>query len=248
MTREERTLRNRLYRSFQKQINWIVREAENLRAFREQAQQNDPYAAEISMMLSRLPEKKSIVDAILASMKVTMLAGGKRGIKAMKLSRFGITFDLKNKQALRILEEKKTLELSNYRGNIDGTTKKAISKILLDAANAGTPYTEVSKLIQEQGKAGVFSQARGELIAIQETGRAYGDGNKIVVDDFKAQYPSRQVMKHWVTVGDDRVRDEHLQNEKDGWIPSEQLHSGTGEPNAPSTDFRCRCFEEYQIE
>ena len=201
----------------------------------------------IDVILEEMPGQEEAARAIVASMKLSMNRGGRSSVKKLELGQFGIKYSVDNLEAKKFLNRKLSHELSNYRGNINKTTTDKIRKIVQKSIDSGKSYAEVSELIMGQGKSGVFSAARGELIAITETGRAYGKGARIPIDDFRLTNPTRSVLKSWSTVGDDRVRESHLANEGDGEIPYEQFHSGTGEQFAPSGDMRCRCVEEYNI-
>ena len=245
LRRYERRLVKRLRTLWAKQEEYIL---ENLHIFfvEENYAKNfiDP---NINIILSELPEKENIAKAIVATMQLSMARGAKSVIKKLALGQFGISFNLKNKESISFLSKKLSHELSNYRGNINKTTTDKIGGIINTSMKKGRSVGATAELISRQGKEGVFSVARGELISVTETGRAYGKGARIPIDEFKLTNPTRPVLKLWQTAGDERVRPSHIDNEGDGWIDYNATHSGTGEKFAPSFDFRCRCAEQYDI-
>jgi len=236
----EKRLRKRLALLWKKQMEWVIEEMGGLPQFQTNAATPQDF-------VEGMPEQKAIAETIVASMRVSLAKGGKTILKKLKLGDFGISFSLQNKEAIRFLGNKLSHELSNYRGNIHKTTTDRISKILRDAAADGRSYSETSKLIQKQAKSGVFSQARGELIATREIGVAYEKGNDIPTREFRAKFPDRRVLKLWRTVGDDRVTPQCRANEGEGWIDYSQEFS-SGDEIAPRDNHpRCRCFTERKI-
>lgn len=203
---------------------------------------------DISLALDEMPGKEKMSEEIVAAMKVSLDKGARTITRDLSLAKFGVSFSLINAEAKKFLDAKKSLELSNFRGNITDTTKKHILTILRDALTSGQSYEVTSTQIQEQGDAGVFSQARGELIATREIGIAYEVGNNIPIEQFQALNPDRLVYKFWQTVEDERVTEKHRQNQANGWILFSETFSGTGDQRAPGSDNpRCRCFTKYEI-
>ena len=218
-----------------------------LPAFQENAVRGNAWDQhEVERILANLPGKETLADAIVVTGSATMLKGGKNIVKKLKLGEFGISFTLKNPNAIRFLAAKKTLELSNFRGNISNTTKDRVQAIIVSAVDSGASYQQTAELIRDQATSGIFSKARGEMIATREAGVAYEQGNKIPVDEFRTKNPQYSVIKYWQTVEDDRVTETHKQNQDDGWIDFGQAFSGTGDQQAPGSDNpRCRCFTKY---
>lgn len=262
IARSEARLSRKVKRSFTKQIKWIVEELPSsgivddqtgnasvvfneIGVRRKVTNQNE---GDIDIFLNDLPGNEEIADILRDAEGRAMMKGGRQIVRDLKLSQFGISFSLKHPDAKRYLLARHTLEkLSNYRGNIHGVTKQKIRDILVVGIEEGKSYTQLAKEIKEQGKEGVFSIARAEHIAQREIGMAYSHGNRVPIDDFAIGNPNREILKRWNTVKDARVRFSHATNEADGWIPLNQVHSGTGEDKAPSNDWRCRCAETYRI-
>jgi len=250
--RQEARLRTRVKRVFDRQKRWIIKNMKRLSFFKDSGKNfvynENGIKKETNDFLNKMPGKKEMTEDLIDSAEASLLKGGKSAVKVLGLKEFGISFSLANKDAIRYIRLLETLQLSNYKGNIDGVTKGRIKKIIENAAESGASYSETSKLIQQQGLAGVFSKARGELIAVTEIGRAYGKGNHIPVIDFNTEFgDTHKAEKKWQTANDVNVRDTHAANEDDGWIDLEKLHTGTDEEFAPSQDFRCRCVEIYRI-
>lgn len=210
-------------------------------------QTNALYDDDIRDILNGIPHQDLLAEKIVLTMKDTMKRGAKKQIKKHNLAKYGISFSLENREARQFLGDKMELELSNYRGNIHGTTKKKIGAILKKSEQEGLSYAKTSKLIQSQGKAGVFTQARGEMIAVHEVNNAYEKGRETVTSEFLRTHPDKKAIKWWVTMGDDDVTDECLMNEAKGEIdfhepfPSGDMHAPRG--GHP----RCRCHTSDKI-
>lgn len=248
--RTEKRLAKRLKKLFRKQSEWIIKNMRSLfdrkASYRANAQGDDE---SINRFLDDMPHKADLTEEIVLVMNESLDRGAKQIMKELPEIKESIGFDIINREAARFLGKKKTLELSNYRGNIDGTTKGRILDILRSALHSGQSYEETSYQIAEQTDAGVFSQARGELIAVREIGIAYETGNRIPIDQFTLSNPDRVVLKFWQTVEDERVTKPHRKNQSDGWIPLAQTFSGTGDQQAPGSDNpRCRCTTKYRID
>lgn len=250
LARSERRLIAEVRRTWKKQLDYVVEKLKNVSAFKQE--QNSIFTNatedEINRIVNNLPYREDLVESVMVYMKVSMEKGGKTAVKKLNLGKFGISFSLQNKKAIDFLNAKKSLELSNYRGNIHQTTKTNIARILVDAAKSGQSYQKTAQLIMEQGKAGVFSPARAQLIATREVGVAYETGNNIPIREFQAENPDRAVMKYWQTVEDDRVTEECAANEDGGWLHLAEAFD-SGDDHAPRLgNPRCRCFTKYEIQ
>jgi hypothetical protein len=91
----------------------------------------------------------------------------------------------------------------------------------------------------------VFSKERAKLIAIQEVRQAYGWSSFEPAREMKRQ--GYVMEKKWRTSNDALVRETHNLNEKQGWIPLDNLWVATGDMYAPSKEFRCRCTSTTRI-
>ena len=252
INRQERRLISKLKGIWKWQAEYVIDKMKNVSIFRQQKVSANAVEDEFNRIINNLVGKQALTEEILFYMSVSMDKGGTTSVKKLKLLQFGISFDLKNKKAIDFLNAKKTLELSNYRGNIHSTTQDALRKILLDAANSGQSYQETAKLIALQGQAGVFSPARGQLIATREIGVAYETGNNIPIQDFQLKYPDREVRKWWQTVGDNNVTPECKENQEasdDAGGLNIAAPFPSGDDHAPRYgNPRCRCRTEYEIQ
>ena len=180
----------------------------------------------------------------MASIYAAMKQASDGIIRELKLSSLGFSFDINmDAQANLYFQQKLSHELSNKDGTIHQTTIDSIVSVITDAVRTGKSYQDAANQILDLG---VFSPARAQLIAVQEIGQAYGQGQHITMQGFITK-TGRLVEKKWSTVGDDRVRASHKANEADGWKDFSQGFSGTGEEFAPSADFRCRCTTQYRV-
>jgi len=259
--RQEKRMIRKIYSLLTKQRKWVESNMEDLSFFQEKDKdkrenrlnpgmlQKNTIENEIEVLLDQLPYKKDLATEIVTFMKLAIKRGGKQLVKELDLkNEYGISFDVTNPRATQFLQEKEVWELSNAQGNIDGTTKKRLKGVLIDAHDTGKSYNETAKKIQGLSKAGVFSKERGKLIAVREIGVAYEEGNAEVINEFRSKYAGRQVLKKWQTVNDARVTATHKENQGNGWIDYNQAFTGTGDQHAPGSDNpRCRCFTKYKI-
>lgn len=249
LLRQEARLGAKTYRRFKAQQAWLLVATKSLSFFAEakgvrRIETKTAYE-DIDAILDDLPFQEDMVDDIVATARATYKKGAVQGVEELNMGKFGISFDLVNDEAVAYLEKLKTLQLSDFRGSINRQTKDKIRRILVESAETGRSYTETSKLIAAQGEAGVFSRARGELIAVNQTGRAYGQGNMDMVDAFRTETGSI-VQKFWQTVDDDRVTAECATNEEQGWIGYDDAFL-SGDENAPREDNpRCRCVTTFR--
>lgn len=252
-SREKRLIR-RLRSAWRKQRDFILDGLKDLKFLPKDEENamadNVAPETEINDLVDQLPEQALVAETVVTASGVAMVRSGKRKIKEFGLAKFGISFDLENPTAKRILSKQLSHELSNGKGTIHSTTTDGIKSILTKAAENGDSIGEVSKKIRDQYDKGVFSVARGERIAQMELGRAYGEGQQIVMaeadDELRAN--GQAVEKKWNTMKDDKVRDDHRTNQNEGWIWVKQKHKGTQEMTAPSKrDFGCRCEETHRV-
>lgn len=239
-------LKRRLARSFGRQKDWIAENIQSLSFFNNKQKvkfiQIKAVKDEINNLLDDMPENENIAEAIGQSGKEVYEKGAEAAHLQLNMAKVGIDLGLINPRAIDYLKKKKTLNLSDYKGSIKRTTKKQIIKILTDAAESGQSYQDTAKQIMEQGDAGVFSQARGQLIATNEIGHAYGEGNHEMVSIYH-QETGAIVQKCWLTVNDDLVTEECMANQDEGWIEfEEQFDSGDDiAPRDSNPNCRCDC-------
>lgn len=252
LRRQEIRLQNRLVRRWKAQMKWIIEEMAALSVFKDDAQKSvrrietKEINDEVNALLDALPESVEIIDELVITARATYKKGAQQAIDDLRLGEIGISFDIVNDEAVRYLENLKTVQLSDYRGSITRTTKDRIKRILVESVEKGRSYSETARLIREQGDAGVFSQARGELISVNQVGRAYGDGNLELVQQFVSRTGSL-VEKFWQTVEDDRVTPECAANEDSGWIGMQESWP-SGDMAAPrASNPRCRCVTTYRV-
>jgi len=122
---------------------------------------------------------------------------------------------------------------------INEETARRLSKIVTDGLHdqAGVPGVARNIFNDLGADIGDMSRNRAKLIAQTETGHALGAGQR----DANKALGVKQ--KEWISVGDNRVRDEHLANEADGRIPTDKEFSD-GAMFAPD-GVGCRCTTAY---
>jgi hypothetical protein len=235
-------MRNRLDRLLKEQMEYVVEAIRQI----PQVDQNNPNSR-LDDILNNIPNRERFVEEIEVVSRATMKKGGDTSVKQLALKQFGVDFSLSNQGAIQYFAAKTALELSDYRGNINNTTKQRVKEIVLEGLQEGRSYQETARLIREQGEHGVFSRARAELIAVHENAEAFGIGKAIPVQDFKARFPDRQVKKWWRTVNDDRVTDECQENQDASPIDFEELFPSGDKQEPRQSNPRCRCAVTYQI-
>lgn len=248
INRQEKRLMAKAKAYWKEQLNFVLEKSKNISAFKQNNIETNAIEDEVSRIVNNLPNRTELAEAIVLHMKTSLEKGGQTSVKKLKLGEFGISFTVENKKAIDFLNAKKNLELSNYKGNINATTKTRITEILTTAAKSGQSYEQTAKLITEQGEAGVFSPARAQLIATREIGVAYEEGNREPIDEFQEKYPDRTVQKFWQTVDDNKVTEECAANEAESWIDLDEDFS-SGDQNAPREgNPNCRCTTLYEIQ
>jgi uncharacterized protein with gpF-like domain len=148
------------------------------------------------------------------------------------------SFNLANPRAVKWFSD--TGGSVDYITGIQRATGEQVRSIISKALDGGWTYSKTAKEISDRFDG--MSRARAQRIAVYETGSAYEQGNMLFAQSLKSDGVVMEKM--WQTSEDDRVRQEHWDNQNEGWIPIDQYHrSGHQEP---PTDPGCRCYEIYQ--
>jgi hypothetical protein len=120
--------------------------------------------------------------------------------------------------------------------SVDTETQKQIFNIINDNYTQGKDF--IAQLIVE--KIPEFSLIRATNIATTTVNQAVEGSRELMYKDEGFKY------KKWLTVRDSKVRDDHIQNQADGWIPiDDEFSSGD---QSPGSAFRCRCTVVYSQE
>lgn len=240
-------LERRVLSILKKQQKYFLDELKKINAFSEEKGFFVLHKKSVTEDVKNIVDKMPYKEELAALVSSYYLLAMKKAYKDMKSQNsLTVNFDFLSPDVLKILQTKEDFYLSDYRGTVSEVTKRAVYDVIIEGYKNGDSYQTVAQKIMEMGEAGVFSPARAQLIAIQEIGQAYGQGQFMTFQKFVSQ-TGRKVEKRWSTVGDDRVRDSHKANEADGWKDFSQGFSGTGEQFAPSSDFRCRCTTQYRV-
>lgn len=229
LRRMERTLERQITPVLEKQRKHILEKARSL--FNEKQTNSQ----KIDIILEIVDETNDeIVDATMSNASRAMLLGASYRIQSLELAKIGISFNLGHPLAERYLEHDRRVLLESV---LPQTTKDQIKPILLDALQTGQSYDATAEKISS---AFSLSPERSQMIAVNEIGNAYEEGNMIPMRDLADQ--GNKVEKYWSTVQDDKVTPTHTQNEDDGWIGIDDTFSGTGDERAPASDNpNCRC-------
>lgn len=153
-----------------------------------------------------------------------------------------IAFDLKNPRALEYAKQ----NAGEFITGINNTSRETINKIISKGVDQGSSYQDIAKQIQAQftqwGKPVSGKRSRAELIAIDQTARAYQYGNYLCVSQAKST--GLHFEKRWSTVGDALVTPGCKANQDQDWINDTELYlSGhLYPPRFPG----CRCANQYR--
>ena len=150
----------------------------------------------------------------------------------------GPSFTLEHPEAVTFLETNGAERVTQ----LNETTRTALRKIVTQAADEGWGYDKTARAIRKRYKD--FSVTRAKNIAVYEVGNAYEHGNMLVAKEL--QDAGLVMQKHWLTVGDDRVRPAHRANQAEGWIPLDDAFQNGSD--RPPTDPKCRCTLQMRRE
>jgi len=169
----------------------------------------------------------------------------RRGIRSAAVAlKYDLDFDLLNPRAASYLTGRAA---ANVAG-IQATTRREIARILEKGFAEGWSYSRVAGEISrryERFAVGVPQEhlrSRAELIAVQESAEAYGQGNLDGAREIDAAGIGME--KSWGTAGDPRVDQPCRDNEAAGWIGIDEAFP-TGAQREPD-HIACRCFVRYR--
>lgn len=148
-------------------------------------------------------------------------------------------FNLENPRAVEYARKRAAEAISE----INETTRREVRKIIAEGLETGMSPAQVAQRLADKfvqfavPRPGKRIPNRATLIAVTEMANAYCSGSLQLGQEL--QQSGIAMVKHWLTVGDDRVSDGCRQNEKAGWIPiNDAFPSGHQRPpRFPG----CRC-------
>lgn len=148
-------------------------------------------------------------------------------------------FNLENPRAVEYARKRAAEAISE----INETTRREVRKIIAEGLETGMSPAQVAQRLADKfvqfavPRPGKRIPNRATLIAVTEMANAYCSGSLQLGQEL--QQSGIVMVKHWLTVGDDRVSDGCRQNEKAGWIPiNDAFPSGHQRPpRFPG----CRC-------
>lgn len=250
LRKQELRLEKKVMARFRRQLAWLVEEAQKMPYFQDSKgfhrYVSKSVREDVDDFLEGLPENEGMVNDLGQTASDTYKRGARDVNAKLGMAKVGVSFDLINENAVDYVKKLKELHLSNFRGSIQRETKNRIQKILVDAIEEGTSYGEVARKIKSQAEAGVFSRARAELIATNQVGRAYGNGNDTMVRRFMLE-TSSLVQKSWQTVKDQNVTEECKKNEEQGWLGMEESFLSSDKIAPRLSNPRCRCVTSYRV-
>lgn len=127
-------------------------------------------------------------------------------------------FNLKNPRAVEYARQRAAEAISE----INATTRREVRKIIVEGLEVGMSPAQVAQRLADKfiqfavPRSGKRIPNRAALIAVTEMANAYCDG--ILQLGQELQQSGIVMVKHWLTVGDERVSDGCKRNEEAGWI------------------------------
>lgn len=233
LRRFERTLEKNVQKELDKQAAYVVKES--VKVLNKAG--NKSLEDDIDKIFERLNDT-GLVEAVITGASTSMLFGGKYQVKKSKLAQIGIDFTLKHPEAIKYLETTRPLELAK----MTDTVKNHITPILKRGIESGASVDTIAKEIADNF---AFSSVRSTMIASNEIGHAYVEGNFIPIKDAVAD--GHKANKEWLTVGDDKVTEECRANQSQGKIKHDKDFS-SGDEIAPRDNHpRCRCDTLFEV-
>lgn len=247
--RQELIMRNKCYRSFRSQANFLNKNWEELygRVF-EWYFSN--YWMKSFLNLDDFWTQMWIYDMIKnVSYNVKRVLNMWQQVSYRLFSKpfaeLDIEFDLQNQYAVEYMRKFNALHLSDNPVSISETTKSNVIAILREWVDNNLSYTEVAKKINALDST-TFSLNRAKLIAVRETWQAYEYGNRVPMKQLHDQ--GMTVEKRWLTVWDDRVTEECRSNQWQWWVDFTYVYFNDWDNIAPrSGNPRCRCTTLYRV-
>ncbi len=168
--------------------------------------------------------KKDLPDFLKDELPAVMKKGAAPKIakyKKLLPEGYSLAFNLPTSPASKYVRDLVDLNLSTRTGSTLKTTRDELRRIVADGIDKGSSYSEIADQIEELDPF-VFSASRAKLISVNEIGRAYGFADYEPARVLSENYVME---KAWDSSNDALVREEHLQNQNDGWIPMDQAFS-----------------------
>lgn len=242
LRRKERALRKNIDREFDRQARFIISRSEKL--FSSKAKGNKGFEEEIEKIFGKdwVKTNKKLLVRIKDGVEDALEFGAESRIKQDDLAEIGISFEIVRPEAIKFLNARALIY-----SKIPETTKNLIKPILLEALETGQSYQKTSKIIKDNYG---FSKSRSQMIATNEIGNAYEEGNYQMMEE--VQKKGFKVEKKWLTVGDDDVTEECKAYQDMGWISFKKKFTTSGvapDDRSPRhSNPRCRCTTLYQYE
>lgn len=151
------------------------------------------------------------------------------------IGEIGISFELENPRAVAYSRQ----HAAALVRQVDDVTRGYIRTIINQATTDGWSWSRVQAAIEERFAefATGGDNPRSRRIARYEMRDAYEGGNDRAAQDMTKA--GLKMEKSWLSIGDEKVRPSHQDNQAEGWIPLEATF-GTGDLRPP-TDPGCRC-------
>lgn len=221
-------MRRDMHKAFLKQGRAFVR---NFRQTRHLFQESVTPADWIPLLAAaQVATEDDFAEAMTEGLGQAVLAGARTTAAEFGLS---LTLTLDNTVAAQFLEEHGARQVTR----VNATTQSQIGTVIAQAVEEGVSWQETARRIAERFEdfAGPplfpsrLFRTRAQAVAVFETRNAFEFGSFLQAQELAGA--GLRMEKAWLTVGDDRVRDDHEKNEKQGFVPiGEDFQSGDSRP------------------
>lgn len=186
----------------------------------------------------------AIEDEIYQDIKSVILSGyrWRARINKQDLQNFWIEFNKNNPAIMDYMDEWSKLQLSDYKGSIAWTTKRAVIEELQNWFKWGLSYTEIAKNINKLDDT-IFSLYRAKMIAVNETRKAFEYWNALPMSEIYKQW--WMVVKLRQNMHDSKVSQQCVDDNEAGWIDFQKPFPSWN--MTPPWHVNCRCHCQYQL-
>jgi hypothetical protein len=237
----ERRLERQFSRLFRKQGRAVVAA---LRPLASRFDDNALLVAEMREAMAATAYGYLVANALLAiapEMENQILRYGGAALLAgataviADVGEVGISFTLENPRAVAWAN----MHAARQVTGINDTTRGTINRLIAAAVDNGWSWTRTQQEIESRFTefATGGDNPRSKRVAVFEIGDSYTAGAEMGARELQAA--GLVMEKSWLTVNDDLVRPDHLENQNAGWILLDEVFPN-GASRPPDTP-NCRC-------
>ena len=129
-----------------------------------------------------------------------------------------------------------------FRGSILYETKREIIGLMKKAIDENRTIWKLSIQVEKLWDR-LFWKTMATAVAITEIHNAFENGKRIAIQDLVNEW--KQIQKYWLTCNDDKVRETHMQAQKEWWVDIEYIYNSVW-VRMPPWWYNCRCNLLYK--